>query len=548
VFGDQRPRLISVPQVRSSAGKEAVALAARAGLHLDDWESWVLDQALGEDDHQTYLDSVSGELRPMWAAFEVALIVSRQNGKGAILEARELAGLFLFGERLIIHTAHEFKTCNEAFRRLRDLIMGCPELARRVTRVTTSHGEEGIELDTGQRIRFLARSGSSGRGFTCDLLIYDEAMVLDAHKVGATLPTLSARPNPQVWYTASAGDQKSTQLAKVRRRGVAGSSPGLAFMEWSAEMHDEYCRQPCREKGHLEPDDIRAWAQANPALGIRITARHIERERDGMGEAEFARERLGVGIYPAPEDGWAIIPEKWWRNTLDPSPDVIPDGPCFSIDIDPGRTSATIAVAGKRPDRLTQIEIAAHKHGTKWVIDQAVALDRKWRPVGWAIDPRSEAGALIEALEQAGLTVIPMTAQDVAHAFGLIYDGFRDSGLRHPDQEELKRAIAGSEKRKLSEGSAWDRFAVSVNLSPLIAATLAHWGHWKLGADIDYDVGDSVGFDHSEIIRMVEAGYYGPDDLNRLLVAGALDLASLAKLAEARQLPPALVSFLAAHA
>jgi hypothetical protein len=29
-----------------------------------------------------------------WAAFEVGLDVSRQNGKGGILEARELAGLF----------------------------------------------------------------------------------------------------------------------------------------------------------------------------------------------------------------------------------------------------------------------------------------------------------------------------------------------------------------------------------------------------------------------------------------------------------------------
>jgi hypothetical protein len=51
-----------------------------------------------------------------WAAFEVGLNVARQNGKGSILEARELAGLFLLGERLIIHSAHEFATSLEAFR------------------------------------------------------------------------------------------------------------------------------------------------------------------------------------------------------------------------------------------------------------------------------------------------------------------------------------------------------------------------------------------------------------------------------------------------
>ena len=33
----------------------------------------------------------------------MGLICSRQNGKGALLEARELAGLFLLGEELILH-------------------------------------------------------------------------------------------------------------------------------------------------------------------------------------------------------------------------------------------------------------------------------------------------------------------------------------------------------------------------------------------------------------------------------------------------------------
>jgi hypothetical protein len=39
---------------------------------------------------------------------DVGLVVPRQNGKGTILEARELAGLFLFGES-ILHTSHEFR-------------------------------------------------------------------------------------------------------------------------------------------------------------------------------------------------------------------------------------------------------------------------------------------------------------------------------------------------------------------------------------------------------------------------------------------------------
>src|SRR3954467_11750979 len=93
--GVQRPRLSSVPAFGSSAGAEAVELAASVGLTMDPWQARVLHGAVGEREDGR------------WSAFEVGLLVPRQNGKGSILEARELAGLFLFGEQLIIHSAHE---------------------------------------------------------------------------------------------------------------------------------------------------------------------------------------------------------------------------------------------------------------------------------------------------------------------------------------------------------------------------------------------------------------------------------------------------------
>lgn len=96
LLGHQEPRYLSHPKYVSSSGQEAVELAARAGLFLDPWQECVLKHALGERADNT------------WSSYEVAMVVSRQNGKGAILEARELAGLYLFGEELILHSAHEF--------------------------------------------------------------------------------------------------------------------------------------------------------------------------------------------------------------------------------------------------------------------------------------------------------------------------------------------------------------------------------------------------------------------------------------------------------
>src|SRR5262249_43616713 len=116
LLGDQRPRIASVPPSAASEGERVADLAAAVGLHLDDWQQWVLEQGLGRTD--------GGH----WSAFEKCLIVSRQSGKGSILEALELAALFLddFGADLILHSAHEFKTASEAFRRVQGRIGSHP--------------------------------------------------------------------------------------------------------------------------------------------------------------------------------------------------------------------------------------------------------------------------------------------------------------------------------------------------------------------------------------------------------------------------------------
>jgi hypothetical protein len=154
--GVQRPRVEHVPARVTSAGEEALAFCSSFGLILDPWQRHVLTESLGE--------RADGR----WSAFEVAVLVPRQNGKGALLEARELAGLFLFGEQLILHSAHEFKTAQEAFRRVLFHVENTDYLRKRVRKVRTSHGEEGIELTSGQihrlRSRLLRGHGDPGRG------------------------------------------------------------------------------------------------------------------------------------------------------------------------------------------------------------------------------------------------------------------------------------------------------------------------------------------------------------------------------------------------
>lgn len=460
LVGDQRPRVCSVPGFVSSSGAEAVELAASAGLILDPWQAWLLEQALGE--------RADGS----WAAFEVGLIVSRQNGKGSILEARELAGLFLLGEQLILHSAHEFKTAQEAFRRIRFLVESAPHLEREVARIRTSHGEEGIELKSGARLRFVARSTGSGRGFSGDCVILDEAYNLGDQAMSALLPTLSARPNPQLWYTSSAGTELSVQLGRVRARGVKGVDPGLAFFEWS--VPDE---TPADEFG-----DPGLWAQANPALGIRISADHVGRERAAMSPQAFAQERLGIGSYPVEGVGWAVISERAWARLAEPSAPRPASPVAFGVDMTPDRSFASIGVAGRRPDGRLQVEVAEYRRGSAWVPDRLAQLAEQYDPCAVVLDPGSPAGSLAAPVKALGVDLTLLGVRELGAACGAFFDAARpaegEPTLVHLDEQPLNSALEGARRRDLGDGAwAWSRRATSVDISPLVAVTLAAWGH-----------------------------------------------------------------------
>jgi hypothetical protein len=105
-----------------------------------------------------------------WSASQAGLVVGRQNGKGQILLALELAGLLLFGDQ-VLHAAHAVKTCSDAFRRLWRVIVSHADLFRLVRRHSQQVGLEYVELAEGQRVAFTTRSATAGRGLSIDRLV-----------------------------------------------------------------------------------------------------------------------------------------------------------------------------------------------------------------------------------------------------------------------------------------------------------------------------------------------------------------------------------------
>lgn len=484
--GAQRPLLRTVPPRASSSGPEAIELAESAGLILDPWQCFAVEDILGENPDGT------------WAAFETALLVPRQNGKGGVIEATELFGLFVGGEQLILHSAHEFKTAQEAFRRVLALVTNTDDLRKKVKKITNAHGEEGIELLTGQRLRFVARSGGSGRGFSGDRIILDEAYALTADQMAALLPTLSARPNPQINYYSTPPMDEAAFLCDLRKRGKVGS-PRLAYLDWGADLN----MMSPRLNEQIADRDL--WYQTNPALGIRISEMFVESEMPALGDEGFARERLGV--WPPASAGSVIDPEQWGRlGDVDSGI----DGPfAVAVDITPSRDYSCIATYGRRTDGLGHMEIIEHRPGTDWVIRRLVALRERWNPVAFCLDIKGPAGSLLTDLEKAGFAkpedpenpvygdLLILTASEAAAGCGQLIDAVAQSKVRHLDQAPLNTAVAGAKTRPLGEAWGWGRKVSGIDISPLVAVTEARFAfeaRAHLVEDANYDLMDSIGF------------------------------------------------------
>lgn len=439
-LGVQTPRVQCRPAgIVSTAGPEATDLAAACGLVLDEWQSDLLDVSLGE--------RADGS----WAASDVKVIASRQNGKNGAVEARELFGAVILGEQ-IIHTAHLFTTTRESYNRLVALVEGQPDIAERVTLkyASPASGYE-IRFRGGGRVKFIARSRTSGRGLTGNLLVFDEDQDLNDDAQGALLPVTSAvGDDRQVWYLGSAPGPLSEVAHRMRRRGRTGGDDRFAYAEFSADPDADL-------------DDREAWAQANPALGSRITEEAVEAERRSMSDEMFARERLSISPDVDPSDTpkiWA--PGVWETVNADiPQPE---HGLVFSVAVTADRSSAAIGWSSAGGT----CGLHERRPGVGWCVDEAKRLAAAY---GAPVAVSSNEGSVLLALEQAGVKVRPVPAADDRAACGWFFDAVLERRVVVQRDPDLDAAVAAASKKTTDGGFVWDRRAGDV--SALQAVTWA---------------------------------------------------------------------------
>ena len=451
------PRVLVEPRDgRSNSWEDVVDLSASFGLILDPWQEDVLRAAMGER---------SGG---KWSAAQVAVSAPRQNGKSQMIVARALAGALLFGEQKIIISAHQQGTARETFSKFMELVDESPALESRIAGVINALNREMIRFKNGSRIEFKARQGNTGRGFSSDLLMLDEAQIL-GQRVWATInSTMSARPNPQVWLlgTPPTPEDDGEVFTRMRQAALDGKTQRLAYLEWSADREDD-----------PRLDETRA--KANPAWHTRINHDVVQSEFETYSTDQFARERLGIWDADGAQS-WQMVSKQEWGDLAvgpaeAPSDGLLAYAVKFSTDGE--RVGAAVALRpAEGPVHVEALGVAPLSDGTTSLVEW---LASRWRQAAAiVVDGKAGAGDLVEQLIAAGVPkrrVSIVSTEEAITAHAGMLRAIQQGEVTHGAQPGLDSAVKAAGKRKIGTAGGWGWVAVTPDgdVTALDAVTLA---------------------------------------------------------------------------
>jgi hypothetical protein len=472
--GSQRPLNFHIPEYYDSslADRALVFLKVICQFELDEWQEWVLYNSL-------LLDK-----RGKFSAKEVCLLVPRQNGKTYIAEARELVGLFLIPEeQYITHSAQVFRTAKESYWRMLRRLRKIPELWAQVESHPSSNDNVAIQLTNGKRLVYSARGKDPGRGLSGDLVVLDEGYAITDDVMEALMPSMSARPNAQMWYCSSTGMEDSDVLLRMRTKGMEQRARKLAGE--SLRTDRMLLAEWCAEEG-CAIDDIEQWYLSNPALGLRIELDTIFDELGSMSEKGFKRERLGLWHDMSVRN---VIDPDTWRDCGVVTAQMLGDY-CAALDISPDASQSSISVAGHTRNGKRYIEVIwAGPYITTEVLSELHGFFNapSQQPLLLAVQGASSAAqALVPRIETMGIEVLSLGQKDVAAGCEDIKNRAYQGTLVHNGEPSLAVAVNGATKYRIGAkvgtkdleneedlGWGWARRDSSIDITGLCACTWA---------------------------------------------------------------------------
>jgi phage terminase large subunit-like protein len=380
-----------------------------------------------------------------------------------------LAHLYIFGSKQIIAMAQTRQLALDTFKQTVDMAESLDWTRKRIKRVSRTNGQEELEIychhypkscpTKCQRIRkysIRAATSEGSRGSTANLLYVDELREISEEAWQAAVP-LTRTTGGQTWITSNAGSEASTVLNSLRTRALMNNSPRMGWYEWSAA-----------EGSQVNPPDIHAIKQANPALGHLIDLESILDSAKFDSKEAFMTESLCMWV-SSMTSPWNMT--KWNEGEQQIT---MQDGlPTYmGLDLSFNREKAFLVSVQETPeDKLAVFVHEWHKDGGiehTALASEIAELARRFNPRVLAYDPNT-AGFIAPHLSRQYQTVpIQWGSSTFAISCDQTLNAMNNGRIIHAGQPVMHEHLVACARRPAGDGG-W-RIARRAATNPISAA------------------------------------------------------------------------------
>jgi hypothetical protein len=282
--GHNQPRLETTTHSGHQSAATEIGYFAKEvlGVDLMPWQLHVLHGITAKEENGDWLHRVN------------LVSVARQCGKTTMNAA--YLGWFLSTQGkargkpvTVITTAHKLDLATAFYTYLAPILKD-----RFGAEVSWSYGRQKLIMPDGSTWHVRAATPAAGHGYSCDLIIADEAFDISQAAIDeGLLPSQRAKKNPSFLMTSTAGTQESIAMLRWRDQGLRA----IDSNEQTSLYFAEYSPPPT-----LDPMTPEAWAYANPALGHTLDLKTIEAEAETPNRAAFLR--ASVNLWQASTTAW----------------------------------------------------------------------------------------------------------------------------------------------------------------------------------------------------------------------------------------------------
>ena len=458
-IGSQIPSFTNV-EYADTKGQEAIDLYKSTTQALLEWQEIQINGIMAVNPDG------------LWTHMVYGLCVSRRNGKGEILAAREFDGIINLNEK-ICHTAHRTTTSHDAFNRLYTLLKkaGYEEHSRkqkvmpeRSFFASKQYGLEHIEISGGGIIDFRTRTNNGGLGEGFDLLIIDEAQEYTSKQASALIYTVSASKNPQTIMVGtpptviSGGDV----FVQLRENVIQNKAPDTGWAEWSIDEQTD------------NVDDVELWYKYNPSLGTILTERNIRGELAG-DPLDFNIQRLGLWVSYNQK---SVISEDDWASVKAEKKPQLEDKLYLGIKYGKDGANVAMSIAGRTTDGkifVETIDCVSVRAGNRWMFN--FMNNPKVKKI--AIDGASGQQVLADQMKTEGIKVKPVlpAVREVVLANTMFEQDLFAKKITHSGQESLAQVVTNCEKRPIGSngGFGYRSLVETYDIAIMDSMILAYW-------------------------------------------------------------------------